>query len=261
MALARRELASIDVGSADYLAYLHNLERVGCPAHHRRAIVLADVEELFARKRLDEAVRHDFEWWRAEPQPIVATLLHQRGAELREERAVLLKALLDDMAPALDESEFWSIVPLTGAVLGALPPKVHFQVQEVCARWMQPARADPAGVETAAGDQVAMARSRERFRTELASILTPEQLEEFSIRFSFNAVKLREELRQLQPTPDEFRRIFRATDAMDREMQVEYGSDRALSQLERDRYLQRRNSALEQALGRARFTAYARSRS
>src|SRR5687767_4412069 len=66
------EMASVDsaftfrdVETTNYLAYLNAVKRAGCPTQHVRHIVLADVDELFAQKKLEEAIRHDFEWWRA----------------------------------------------------------------------------------------------------------------------------------------------------------------------------------------------------
>ena len=45
---------------------------------------------------------------------------------------------------------------------------------------------------------------------ELAKVLTPQQLEEYLLRWSQNSAQLREQLRGLDVTPEEFRALFRA---------------------------------------------------
>src|SRR6185369_1930180 len=59
-------------------------------------------------------------------------------------------------------------------------------------------------------DPVEMAKIRNQTRTELAKVLSPEELEEFLLRYSHNANKLRQEMRGLDLSPEEFRRVFRA---------------------------------------------------
>src|SRR5206468_1966598 len=54
------------VESEDYLKYLDSLRAVGCPEEKIRYIILADVNELCAKRRVQEAVAHDIQWWRAD---------------------------------------------------------------------------------------------------------------------------------------------------------------------------------------------------
>src|SRR5437899_1338344 len=58
------------VGSDNYLKYIDSLRAVGCPEEKVRYIILADINELCAKKRIKEAVAHDTQWWRAEPELI-----------------------------------------------------------------------------------------------------------------------------------------------------------------------------------------------
>ena len=50
---------------------------------------MADINELFAKKRLKEAVAHDLEWWRSEPELAVAGALQEKGRTLEEQRRAL----------------------------------------------------------------------------------------------------------------------------------------------------------------------------
>ena len=239
-----------DVETRNYQAYLGALRRAGCPTQHLRHIVLADVDELFAQKRLEEAIRHDFEWWRADFQPIVAGLLREKGQELAEQQQQLTQKLLGP--PGLVCAPFWTHVPLTGAVLGALSEKLHVEVQEICRQTMASTAADPA--ETI--NLVAVARAREQMRSELLRVLSGEQLEEFLLRYSQQAVALRRELSELQPSADEFRKTFNAVEPIDRELQLEFGSIEALAEGQRERYQRRRTEAVKGALAPERYAAY-----
>jgi hypothetical protein len=254
MASSGRTVDFRHVQTQEYRAYLNALKRAGCPEHHVRRIAVTDVGEFFAQKRLQEAIRHDFEWWCAEPQPVVTALLREKGQELLEQQQRLLKDLL---GPTLDTSQvqFWTHVQLSGAVLGALSEKLHEEVQEICRGWM-PASTDPAGSAQESANPVIAARSREQMRQALASILSREQLEEFLIRYSWHATSLREELRRMKPTADEFRKAFSAVEPIDREMQLQFGNANALGEAQRQRYLHRRNDAMRQVLASERYAAY-----
>src|SRR6266496_2857359 len=74
----------------EYKTYLDSLRAVGCPEEKVRYIVRADIDELFAKKRLKEAVAHDLEWWRSEPELSVAGVLQERGRNLEEQRRALI---------------------------------------------------------------------------------------------------------------------------------------------------------------------------
>src|SRR5690606_22566425 len=67
-------------------------------------------------------------------------------------------------------------------------------------------------------DPVQLGRLRQEMRTELAQILTPPQMEEFLLRYSDTAERMRSELRGLELSPDEFRTWFRLRDPLEHEM-------------------------------------------
>jgi len=56
------------VESEEYPNYLASLRAVGCPEERVRNIALADINELFAKKRVKAAVEHDTQWWRSESE-------------------------------------------------------------------------------------------------------------------------------------------------------------------------------------------------
>ena len=244
----------------EYNTYLGSLRAVGCPEDKIRYIVMADINELFAKKRLKEAVAHDLEWWRSEPELAVAGALQEKGRTLEEQRRALVEKYLGSDAAEVEKGEamLWSSVQLTGPVLGALPPEVHNAVQEICARSMERHQgAFWARINDGQPlNQVEMARLREQTRADLRKVLDPEAMEEFLLRYSHNAHQLRMELRGFEPSPDEFRKILHATDSMDHQLQLEYGGPEALSQQQHERYLAQRDAAIKEAIGAKRYQDY-----
>jgi hypothetical protein len=244
----------------EYQTYLDSLRAVGCPEEKVRHIALTDINELFGQKRLKEAVTHDIEWWRSEPQLNVASALQEKGRGLEEERRVLIEKYLGPEAVESEKGEamLWSNVQLTGPVLGGLPPETHNAVQEICARSIE--RSQSAQWARFNDGQplnaVEMARLREQTRAELRKVLSAEGMEEFLLRYSHNGHNLRNELRDFDPTPEEFRKILRATDAADHQLQLEFGGLEALSPQQRERHLAQRDAAIKEALGPKRYQDY-----
>lgn len=250
-----------DVETDAYRTYIESLRAVGCPDEKVRTIVVSDVNELFDKKRLQEAVRHDMQWWRPEAQNIgLVSVLQERGRALEEQRALLIAKLLGEQAADEEKSDtlLWSSVQLTGPVLGALPPDVHNEVQDICARsmerhqnyfWTRVNEGQPM-------NQVEMAKLREQTRSDLRKVLNDDQVEEFVLRYSHNASRLREELRGFEPTPDEFRKIFRAIDPLEHQMQLEYGGPEAMSEKQRERFDAQRTEAIREALTPERYQAF-----
>jgi hypothetical protein len=244
----------------EYLTYLESLRAVGCPEDKIRYIVMADIDDLFSKKRVRAAVTHDVQWWKSEPEISVAGALQEKGRTLEEERRGLIEKYLgpDALQSEKGEAMLWSNVQLTGPVLGSLPTEVHNSVQEICARsierhqgafWARVNEGQPLnGVE--------MARLREQTRSDLRKVLNPDAMEEFLLRYSHNAHQLRTELRGFEPTPEEFRKILRATDSVDHQLQLEYGGPETLSQQQRERYLAQRDSAIKEVIGPKRYQDY-----
>lgn len=249
-----------EVESDDYRKYLDSLRAVGCPEERVRDIVRADIDEFFAERRVKEAVAHDTQWWKSDRVVIFGNPLEAIGRTLANQRLALVEKLLgvEAVEQEKDRPVFWSSVPLSGAVLGRLSPEKHVAVQEICARsiersqslqWAQINNPQPV-------NEVDLARMREQTRSELRKVLTPEEQEEFLLRYSQVSHNLAYELSGINPTPDEFRRIFRAVDPIDHPMQREFGSAAALSPQQRERYEHQRDDAIRGALSPERYQAF-----
>jgi hypothetical protein len=246
-----------------YAEYLARLRAAGAPEDKVRLIVEADAEEWLQRRRSRAAVEMDIEWWRTQADQFPYEAFQNRFAELREQRRELLRRHLGEgyREPAEPE-DARMIAVLTGPVLGALPPDKFKAVLEVCGRSAGRSQ-DYLALRLdgqAMMNQSDLARHRDQTRVELARLLTPAELEEFLLRNSQNASRLRMEFAGLSLAPDEFRRVFRAVDALDHQMQLEYGAVDSLSARQREEFEQRRAEAIKKSLAGERYRQYLASR-
>jgi len=253
------------IESADYPTYVSNLRQVGCPEQTIRDIIIADVNALFARKRATELVTPEQQWWRSHPDTNIVLAAVQKARELEDERHGLLVRLLGtnwetgDLVSLPRPSR--PSLALDGPVLGTLAPETKQAIQEANARSQDRLEAyleaqRRAGKEPDPGE---MAKLRQQTRDELAHLLGPPELEEFLLRYSQNANDLRTELGQLRffdATPDEFRAVFRATDALDQRIQSLADATDAASLSARKALEDQRENAIKVALGPERYKEY-----
>lgn len=249
-----------DVETEDYPVYMANLREAGCPETAVRHIILTDVNELFANKRMKEAILNDQQWWQPDYNYVAVQNFQARTLALQEERRALLKKFFgpDFDDPQGEQYMVYGRTPLTGPVLGKLAPQVHNAVQEICEHAQDRHQAYQETVFSGAKpySAVELAKLREQTRSELTQVLNGDEIEEFLLRFSHNAYTLRYELRVFEPTAEEFRKIFRATDSINHKVQLEYGDELPLSTNQRDELEQRRLAAVKNVLPPDRYQAY-----
>ena len=247
-----------EVESEDYAVYVENLRALGMPESTIRDVIVADVDQIYFKRRRTEAAQQDVEWWRSSPSPEVQSNILARAQAVEAERRALLTRLLGaGWDAALAERER-TLLALVGPVLGNLSDEVKASVQEIAARSTDRMREYVSQKQAAGGNANAadLARLREETRQQLAAVLNPQQLEEFLLRYSDNANLLRQELTGFNATPEEFRSLFRAVDSIDREIQSRSGGDDAASVRSRQALEQQRLAAIRNAVGPQRFQAY-----
>lgn len=247
-----------ELESDDYKTYITNLIEVGCPPDTIRDIIVADVNQLYERRRLTGIVPDDPVWWKGNPAGAVAeSIVRQEAALDRERRALLTELLGPGWEPSRQRPG--AMVYLTGPVLSALPEETKLAVQDIVARsterdrqWREANKERPPTEAEVAAQQ---AKLRQQTREELAKVLTPEQLEEYLLRWSFNAETMRRQFAGLEITADEFRAIFRATDPL--QQQFELLSEGNTTSTNRRAALQKQmDDALRQTLGAERFEQF-----
>jgi LysM repeat protein len=253
-----------EVESPDYRTYIANLREIGCPDQTIRDIIIADVNSMFARRRATELVTPEQQWWRSVPDSNVVMQAMVQAKKLEQERRTLLTQLL---GTNWESGDLMNLprptqpgIDLDGPVLGRLSPETKRAVEEITVESEQRMRAylQQQGQHGGMADPAELAKLRQQTRNELAGVLSPGQLEEFLLRYSEDADNLREEFGQLgyfNPTPDEFRAVFRAVDSIDQQLQ-------ALSPIDPNSVAQRnaleaeRETAIKNALGPSRYEEY-----
>lgn len=254
-----------EVESDDYASYIENLRDIACPEQTIRDIIIADVNALYARKRATEIITPEQQWWRSLPDEEIVKVAVARANEIDLERRSLLTQLL---GTNWESGDLISLprpsrqgVTLDGPVLGVLPTEVKLSVQEINLR-SQDRLAAYLEAQREAGktaDPATLASLQQQLRAELAQVLTPPQFEEYLLRFSDSANALRKELGELKffnATPDEFRAMFRAADALNLQLQALAGATDPLSVNARRALEEQRLTAIKNALGPERYAQY-----
>jgi hypothetical protein len=254
-----------EVESADYVTYIKNLRDIGCPEQTIRDIIVADVNQLYARRKATEVISTDYQWWLSDPD---TNLLQKASAKIQEldtERKTLLVKLLGpewDADPSALPQMVRLIISLSGPVLGDLAPEIKQSVYSIALKTQEKIDAyiESQRQQNKAPDMAELDRIRESSRTELAAILKPAELEEYLLRYSKTARGLRDELRGLDSSSDEFRTLFRSLDSIETQAAYHYsGEDPALIK-QREELEAKRNEILKTTLGKDRYEQYSMNR-
>ena len=214
-----------EVESPDYRVYISRLREIGCPESTIRDIVVADVNQLYASKQLDEVPTADEEWWRSVPDTNLLQAASDKSRQLEQERRTLLDTLLGPNWTVEGASR--PVVAINGPVLGELSPEAKQSVRDIVSGYQQRTQSYLAAQRNNGqpADPAELARLEQQYRAELAKVLSPAQLEEFLLRYSQTAVELRNRLRGLNATPDEFRKIFELRDTLLQQGQAAAAAD------------------------------------
>lgn len=249
----RRPVTWADIESAEYPEYIANLRLLGCPEKTIRDIIVADVEELYRQRIRREVVYPDQQWWKPDPNQAARQAVADQVRALDQEKRQLLTHLLGPGWEAPLPEPGGEMIRLDGPVLSALSEEVKQEVYRIIGNAY--AAEQQLHAEGRAGHPAAINDLRQQTRAELARVLTPLQLEEYLLRYSATSQQLREQLREFDTGPEEFRRIFRAMDPYQQQIAALDQADPATAsrQAELER---RRDASIRQELGTDRFTEY-----
>jgi len=253
------------VESSDYRQYIANLRAIGCPEETIRDIIIADVNKLFQSRSAGlRKPAQEFKYWQTRAQtlagrPLSLEILKQQHELDREKRALLKDLLGVDVAEA----------PATGTEgLGALRQTLSFlspdkrdrvlelevEFSEKMAKAFFLSAPDPE-------DAAERLRLRKEKAAELAKVLTPQELEDYELRMSDTAHRMRNfELDDFDASEKEFRDIFKLRKNFD----GEYGT--FAPDLADPDWVKRRQEGqkeldeqIKQVLGESRYQEYQRA--
>ena len=251
-----------EVESDDYPTYIAHLREIGCPDSTIRDIIVADVNQLYAKRQAAEVIEPDQQWWRADPDPEIEQAAAATQSTLDRERRELLTRLLGPGWDTSVEDTHIGNPALTGPILGALPKETKRVVQEINTRATERLQEflDEQGRNGGEVNLKELARLRQQTREELARVLSPEQLEEYLLRHSQTAVDLRNQLRGADLTPDEFRALFRLRDPYEQQIQSGGQPDDSVSALQHRQLKNQQEAALKSLLGADRYQTFTLNR-
>ena len=258
----RHGFAWAEIESTDFPAYIANLRRIGCPEKTIRDIIVADVNDVFAERMAREINLPEQKWWLPEPDMDALQLGMDHFAALEQEKAQLLTQLLGTGWDAQRNMAGGNAIRFDGVVLSKLAPETKSAIDRIesNARRVRAQAEETARQEGRTVDPGQLDDLQQDLRRQLASVLTPEQLEEYLLRYSQTADEMRDELRGYGANADEFRRIFRARDSFEQQLAAlnpsDPGTPARRAQLERAR-----EEAIRQAIGPERFAFYQVSQS
>jgi hypothetical protein len=246
--LRRQFFTWSEVESPDYPTFIANLRRIAMPEKTIRDIVVADVNDVFAARLARELNLPEQKWWLPEPEMDAFEAAMNQIRAIEAEKNATLTQLLGPGWEASRNNVSANLVRFDGPVLNSLSAEAKMQVQQIEA---QQRRAINEAV-----DPAERSRLQAETRAQLAAILTPQQLEEYLLRYSDTAEQMRAQLRGFGADAEEFRRIFRARDPFDQQIAALAGDDptaqRRRAELERSR-----DEAIRQTLGPERASFYA----
>ncbi|MBM3845891.1 MAG: hypothetical protein FJ405_06355 [Verrucomicrobia bacterium] len=246
--------------STNYQEYILKLRAVGCPDETIRDIVIADIAKHFAQHRatLRSPTRRS-EFWK--PTPSESRNMRSALRSLNAEQRNLVRQLLGtDLEQELVK---FSSEPAAGEIdLAFIAAGKTPQVAAILSRYKmmeQDLHESSAGFWSAQDDRELEELERRQL-DELREILSPQEFEEYELRQSRLSDDLRAELEGMEPTEEEFRKLFRlrkeeqAASAGRSDPGEEEDADFADAKASEARELRMR-----EALGEERFNQYVRS--
>lgn len=266
--IVRRQFFSWqELESRDYPTYIKNLRDIGCPEQTIRDIIIADVTAILREKYQPQAaaLKPNPRWWtniRDVGNEATAANPANAASNMWAERDAILKQLLgSDWAiraavPAQQTNTYQAFVLATMEVNPILQGLTADKKQALAALLAQ--RPDLVDGNGEAARNVQEEKSR---WAKISELLSLDQLEAAKLHFSTQAENLRDELDALpgfNTQPEEFRKIFKATEAIDEQLLTLDGNTSPEAQQAREKLQHDRQLALRTALAPERYEQYVR---
>lgn len=210
------------VESADYLVYIENLRRIGCPEQTIRDIIVADVNQLYApRYAALRTSAPELAWWgRFDSHRSVRPELTAQLRVLNEEKKALLVRLLGTTGGTELAGLETSIAAVrTEGALSFLAAGKREAVRDLLKRHDDLLEWNRARWKGLPSDEVDAreAEWRAARARELSGLLTPDERREFELRYSPVADELRERYGRADLTEAEFRKLHELRSAFDQQ--------------------------------------------
>jgi hypothetical protein len=212
-----------EIEYTDYRQYIANLRAVGCPEQVIRDIIQADVNQLFAARVQAIWKPHPTAYWQTDNHDSAGPYQLKQLMKIDREKNGVLQALLGfkSSQQALMDTLYLQLQGSEYELLFLSPER-----RELALKSLTDAEFEIREIEFQNRNRYTAADEQKLFAEKtalLASVLSPEEMEEFKLRNSPTAQTLRTELEYFDCTLEEFKQLFTA-----REQKVDgknYGPD------------------------------------
>jgi hypothetical protein len=205
------------IESEDYKRYIANLRAAGCPEKTIRDIILADLQKLYQPRLAALRAKPNEKYWersgRFGPYPQQTKEQREQTKAIQNEIRDLAKTLLgsDVYEKRSEDAGYPAAKGMYEQVLGPLPDDKKEALQKMNEQFNDTrndlyAKADGMIDQDT---QAAVRDARRKFREQLSTILTPEQVAEYELHYSDTSSNLKYELKGFEPTEAEFRAMFK----------------------------------------------------
>jgi len=203
------------IESTNYHTYIANLRAINCPAETIRDIILTDVAKLYSKRRAAiQAQGQPYKFWQTgdawENKTASNPAIRKQLQDLEAEERALIKDLLG-VNLDVELAKYWNADDEQERMYGFLSQDKRDRVSQLQTKYEQLEQevyANSKGVMLDE-DREKLKKLQKAKETEMAGVLSAEELEEYELRASPTANGLRSQMSGFQPTEDEFRKIFR----------------------------------------------------
>lgn len=241
--------AALTQGS-DLAAQRDRLQAQGFPDAIVRAILAAEVHQKYAAERKAiEGDQADLPFWKAaRPDPKVAAALHALSQAERKELLDLLGRAPDSYAAMRFQHE-----------IPGLSSDQAQQLAEIQQRYIKQRNELFRGGPMTAAEQRKMAALDQAMHDEFATVLSPEELQQYDLRAGRTAVMLQYRLANFDPTQAEYLALYKLQSAFYSQIGPTYGPispDEMRARMAAQKQLQ---ADIATALGPDRYAQYQRA--
>ena len=267
--IVRRQFFSWqELESQDYPTYIKNLREIGCPDQTIRDIIIADVTEMLRDKRMGQAQKYkpNPKWWTNLRDAAADGGEANQASKMWAERGAILEQLLGPGWAIRAKNEPAQTNAYQNQIIATMDTNPLLQglaadKKQLVVNLLQQAHTQPERAMANSGEATQASAAEKDCWARIGEILSPEQLEAAKLHFSLHAEQLRSELDALpglDTQPEEFRKIFRSTEAIEAKLLDLADRNDEEAQKERATLTGARDAAIRAALTPARYEMYVR---
>ena len=240
-----------EIASTNLSDYILNLRAVGCPEPTIRDIIVAGVNQIYACRGVRrKSITPDQQWWRSDSRS--GCRGRDAAAQFRDlenDRRAITST--NCSAPIGKPTRTCSPgccqnYGLTGPRLGDLSPETKQAVYDIVTRTIE---------ELKGQNPMDTARIWQNERLELAALLPPDVLNEYLLRYSPTARRLRDATRGLALSPEQFQSLFAEIDPIVTQPDFYYQGTEPESRQRQQALQGQYDEALKQGLGAQNYAS------